>query len=145
MNGNQRTEGWGAEYPHIINQLRMLGYQQPSSPVIIITAIMAVEWKSVAANPNSSKSSKGLEWRQPDDRREHEPTMILVVWRWWWEWGCNNNKDENGVAVVLETKGKQISKKEKEKKSCKQKKKKRERETAEVRVFARMEIFPLKS
>lgn len=39
----QQGDEQSAEYPHIINQPRMPGYQQASSPVIIITATMAVE------------------------------------------------------------------------------------------------------
>lgn len=41
----------------IINQQRMLDYQQPLRPVVIIIAIMTVEWKH---RRQSKQFSKGL-------------------------------------------------------------------------------------
>lgn len=78
---------------HVINQPSMLGYQQPSSPVITIIVIMTAEGKHRCESKLFKKFSKGLMWRRRNDGREHELMVIVMV---------VDDEDENGTVMTTE-------------------------------------------
>lgn len=108
--------------PHIINQRRMLGYQQPSSPVIIIIVVMTVEWKHRC----ESKLFKILK----------RAGVKAAQWRagTWTDGDGGDDDDENGTAITTEWEQSCSSPGNKNNKQTK-KKKRKEKETAEVWVL----------
>lgn len=77
----------------IINQRRMLDYQQPLGPVIIVTAIMTVERKH---RRQSKQFSKGARVNGAAPRWAGAPTDVMMTL-------TQPQQNEDRVAAVLET------------------------------------------